>query len=67
MIRRPASASAARAYRENGRFEVDRIDAIEREVKSGYWFVIDAEVDLVFRKSTDGMWEELVRRSASGV
>ena len=26
-------ASAARAYRENGRFEVDRIDAIEREVK----------------------------------
>ncbi|MDX2237803.1 MAG: adenylosuccinate lyase [Hyphomonadaceae bacterium] len=26
-------ASAARAYREKGRFEVDRIDAIEREVK----------------------------------
>jgi putative transcriptional regulator len=40
---------------------------LEHEVKSGYWFVIDAEVDLVFRKSTDGMWEELVRRSASGV
>jgi putative transcriptional regulator len=40
---------------------------LEQEVKSGYWFVIEADSDLVFRKSTDGMWEELVRRSASGV
>lgn len=40
---------------------------LEHEVKSGYWIVIDADADLVFRKSTDGMWEELVRRSSSGV
>jgi putative transcriptional regulator len=40
---------------------------LEHEVKSGYWFVIDADSDLVFRKTTEGMWEELVRRSASGV
>lgn len=40
---------------------------LEHEVKNGFWFVIDADADLVFRKSTDGMWEELVRRSASGV
>ncbi|MFO1363599.1 MAG: YqgE/AlgH family protein [Burkholderiales bacterium] len=40
---------------------------LDQEVRSGFWFVLDADVDLVFRKSTDGMWEELVRRSASGV
>jgi putative transcriptional regulator len=40
---------------------------LDEEVKSGYWFVIEADSNLVFRKSTDGMWEELVRRSASGV
>jgi putative transcriptional regulator len=40
---------------------------LEDEVKRGFWYVIDADADLVFRKSTDGMWEELVRRSASGV
>ena len=40
---------------------------LEHEVKSGFWFVIDADADLVFRRSTDGLWEELVRRSASGV
>jgi putative transcriptional regulator len=40
---------------------------LEHEVRNGFWFVIDADADLVFRKSTDGLWEELVRRSASGV
>jgi putative AlgH/UPF0301 family transcriptional regulator len=40
---------------------------LEHEVRSGFWFVIDADADLVFRKSTDGLWEELVRRSESGV
>jgi putative AlgH/UPF0301 family transcriptional regulator len=37
------------------------------EVKSGFWYVIEPDADLVFLKSTDGLWEELVRRSGSGV
>jgi len=33
------------------------------EVKKGLWYVNDARADLVLRKSTDTMWEELVGRS----
>lgn len=40
---------------------------LQHEVTSGFWYVLEADPDLVFRKSTDGLWEELVRRSASGV
>jgi putative AlgH/UPF0301 family transcriptional regulator len=40
---------------------------LEHEVKSGFWYVLEPDPDLVFRKSTDGLWEELVRRSSSGV
>ncbi|HSD42103.1 MAG TPA: YqgE/AlgH family protein [Burkholderiales bacterium] len=40
---------------------------LQHELKSGFWYVLEPDPDLVFRKSTDGLWEELVRRSASGV
>jgi putative transcriptional regulator len=33
------------------------------EIKRGAWYVLDAEPALVTRKSTDGLWEELVRRA----
>ena len=33
------------------------------ELKRGLWYVLDAKSDLALRKSTDGMWEELVGRS----
>lgn len=33
------------------------------EVASGFWFVRSAETDLVFKKRTEGLWEELVRSS----
>jgi putative transcriptional regulator len=33
------------------------------EVKKGLWYVNDARADIVLRKSTDGMWEELLGRS----
>jgi putative transcriptional regulator len=36
---------------------------LREEVKRGAWYVLDADPALVFRKSTEGMWEELVRRS----
>jgi putative transcriptional regulator len=34
---------------------------LEAEIRRGFWFVIDAETSIVLRKSTQGMWEELVR------
>jgi putative transcriptional regulator len=40
---------------------------LQQEVQSGFWYVLEPDADLVFRKTTDGLWEELVRRSASGV
>ncbi len=33
------------------------------EVDRGFWYVLDADAKLVLRKSTDGMWEELLERS----
>jgi putative transcriptional regulator len=33
------------------------------EVKKGLWYVNDARAEIVLRKSTDGMWEELLGRS----
>ena len=36
---------------------------LDAEIARGFWYVDDADVSLVLRKSTDGMWEELVKRS----
>lgn len=33
------------------------------EVASGFWFVRSADTDVVFKKRTEGLWEELVRSS----
>jgi putative transcriptional regulator len=33
------------------------------EMKKGLWFVTDAKADVVLRKSTEGLWEELLGRS----
>jgi putative transcriptional regulator len=33
------------------------------EIASGFWFVRPADTDVVLRKRTEGLWEELVRRS----
>ena len=35
---------------------------LDAEIERGFWYVDDADVSLVLRKSTDGMWEELVKR-----
>jgi putative transcriptional regulator len=34
---------------------------LDQEIKRGFWYVLDAETSLVLRKSTQGMWEELVK------
>jgi putative transcriptional regulator len=35
---------------------------LRAEVRNGFWHVQDADTDLVLRKSTRGMWEELIKR-----
>jgi putative transcriptional regulator len=39
-----------------------RSGELAREVSSGFWYVLDHDAALVFRKTTDGLWEELVGR-----
>ena len=36
---------------------------LRSEIERGFWYVHDADASVVLRKSTDGMWEELVKRS----
>ena len=36
---------------------------LRAELDRGFWYVLDADATLVLRKSTIGMWEELVKRS----
>lgn len=36
---------------------------LDSELQRGFWYVVDHDPRLVFRKSTDGLWEELVDRS----
>lgn len=36
---------------------------LRSEIDKGLWSVIDADLDLVFRKDTKGMWEELLQQS----
>jgi putative AlgH/UPF0301 family transcriptional regulator len=31
------------------------------EIDRGLWSVLDASVDMVFRKDTEGLWEELLQ------
>lgn len=37
---------------------------LESELQRGFWYVVDHDAGLLFRKKTDGLWEELVRRSS---
>src|SRR5262245_2131061 len=36
---------------------------LAEELRRGLWYVTDAKAELVLRKSTDGLWEELLGRS----
>jgi len=36
---------------------------LRAEIERGFWYVLDADANLVLRKSMSGMWEELVKRS----
>jgi putative transcriptional regulator len=36
---------------------------LEDELRRGLWYTLDPQPDIFLRKSTDGLWEELVTRS----
>jgi putative transcriptional regulator len=36
---------------------------LQEEMRRGLWYVLESDSALVMRKSTDGLWEELVKRS----
>lgn len=36
---------------------------LNAEIRRGFWYVLAADAGLVLRKPTEGMWEELVKRS----
>jgi putative transcriptional regulator len=36
---------------------------LSEELRRGFWYVHDARTDIILRKPTDNMWEELVGRS----
>ena len=36
---------------------------LKSEIDRGLWSVLNAEVDTIFRKDTDGLWEELLQSS----
>jgi len=36
---------------------------LQDELRRGLWYVLEPEAELVLRKKTEGLWEELVRRS----
>lgn len=38
---------------------------LRAEIERGFWYVDDADASLVLRKSTRGLWEELVKRLES--
>lgn len=40
---------------------------LEQELQKDFWFVMQNDADLVFRKTTDGLWEELVQRSRNSL
>lgn len=40
-----------------------RSGELRAELNQGFWYVLDADSDLVLRKSMEGVWEDLVRRS----
>jgi len=36
---------------------------LKSEIDRGLWSVVNAEVDTIFRKDTDGLWEELLQQT----
>ena len=61
---KPGAASALRHWHEQ---EDEFVYALEGELARDDWFVLPASAELIFRKDTGGMWEELVRKARGRV
>jgi putative transcriptional regulator len=48
-------------------FVVWQAGELEAEVESGFWTLFEPDVQLMLRKSTDGLWEELTRRARGAI
>jgi len=48
-------------------FVVWQTGELDVEVERGFWNVLEPDVQLMLRKSTDGLWEELSRRSRGAI
>jgi putative transcriptional regulator len=48
-------------------FVVWQTGELEAEVEGGFWTLVDPDVQLMLRKSTDGLWEELTLRSRGAI
>jgi len=48
-------------------FVVWQTGELEAEVGQGFWNLLDPDVKLMLRKSTDGLWEELSQRSRGAI
>jgi putative transcriptional regulator len=48
-------------------FVVWQSGELDVEVERGFWNVLEPDVNLMLRKSTDGLWEELSQRSRGAI
>ena len=63
----PLLAQQAGNYRLYSGFAGWAPGQLESEMQRGGWYVLPASAELVFRKDTAGMWEELVRKARGRV
>jgi putative transcriptional regulator len=58
-------ADSSRRYRLYAGFSGWAPRQLESEFARDGWYVLRADVETLFRRNTDGMWEELVRKAAT--
>lgn len=58
-------ADPSRRYRLYAGFSGWAPRQLEGELARDGWFVLPADVETVFRRNTEGMWEELVRKASA--
>jgi putative transcriptional regulator len=67
QIIEPLVASGAGNYRLYSGFSGWAPGQLESEMRGDGWYVLAASADVLFRKDTAGMWEELVRKARGRV
>jgi putative transcriptional regulator len=60
---RPLLADASRSYRLYAGFSGWAPHQLESEIGRDGWYLLPADAESVFRKDTEGLWEELIRKA----